>query len=164
MADGVDLTISDIARLADAFYIGGTKNGLLFGEALMITNPLIQKEFRYNIKQRGGLLAKGFLLGIQFEALFQNNLYFELATHANKMAKKLSAGISDLGYDFLINSQTNQIFPIVSKEVAAQLSERFAFEEWRHVGEKELAIRLVTTWSTSEDEIAELLDCWEVKR
>jgi threonine aldolase len=153
-----DLDLPDIARFADAFYIGGTKNGLLFGEALVIVNPTLKKDFRYSMKQRGGLLAKGFLLGIQFEALFENNLYFELAAHANEMAARLTNEIGALGYDFLIETQTNQVFPIVSKAVAEQLETQFSFEKWRQIGENELAIRFITTWSTDSDDIASLLD------
>jgi threonine aldolase len=152
-----DLDLTDIARFADAFYIGGTKNGLLFGEALVIVNPTLKKDFRYSIKQRGGLLAKGFLLGIQFEALFENDLYFELAAHANKMAAKLTSEIKKSGYDFLVDTQTNQVFPIVSKEVAEQLETQFSFEKWRRIGENELAIRFITTWSTTADDISALL-------
>src|SRR5699024_4844186 len=89
-------SLADLGRLCDAFYIGGTKNGALFGEALVILNPALKPDFRYNIKQRGGMLAKGWLLGIQFEQLFQEGRYVALADHANQMALKLKAGIAAL--------------------------------------------------------------------
>ena len=95
-----DLTLADIARLTDLFYIGGTKNGALFGEALIISHPDLKPDFRYLIKQKGAMLAKGWLLGIQFEELFQNNLFYDMASHANEMADQLRRGLSECGYPF----------------------------------------------------------------
>lgn len=143
-----DLTMKDIAKLTDAFYIGGTKNGALFGEALVICNPALKEELRYIIKQRGAMLAKGMVLGAQFEAFFQDGLYFELAAHANEMASRLSQGISEAGYSFLTQSPTNQIFPVFPDALIAKLQEDYGFEIWGKAGETSTAIRLVTSWAT----------------
>ena len=110
------MTLQDIATLTDVFYIGGTKVGALFGEAVVITNDKLKKHFRYYIKQNGALLAKGRILGIQFLELFKDGLYFEVSEHAMKMAELLKKGLSELGYKFYANSPTNQQFVIVSDE------------------------------------------------
>lgn len=151
-----DLSISDIASLVDAFYIGGTKNGALLGEALVICRDCLKEDFRYHMKQRGGLLAKGRLLGLQFETLFKDNLYFELAEHANKMATKLRDGIANLGYSFLTYSPSNQIFPILPNILIEKLEHNYSFYIWKKIDEKHSAIRLVTSWATEESYI----DCF----
>ena len=153
-----DSTIQDIAALTDAFYIGGTKNGLMFGEALVITNPAIATHFRYIIKQRGGLLAKGFLLGLQFEYALSGGLYFDLAKQANLQADKLRDGLTKLGVSFIVNSPTNQIFPILKTNTVAALAKSVLFQVWGKVDETRTAIRFVTTWHTDDREIDELLD------
>ena len=153
MAKDNDVTLNDIARLADAFYIGGTKNGALMGEALVIVNESLKEDFRYFIKQRGGLLAKGRLLAINFIELFKENLFFELAEHANQMAMQLKEGIEKAGYCFLTESTTNQIFPIFPNEFLNVLSSHYKFEIWEAVDDKHTAIRLVTSWATKEDEV-----------
>ena len=107
-----DLTLKDIAKLCDVFYIGGTKVGALFGEAVVINNPLYQKDFKYHIKQHGALLAKGRILGIQFEELFKNNKYLEISKHCIAMAELLTKGFEDKGYSFKYEAETNQLFPI----------------------------------------------------
>lgn len=148
-----DLTLQDIAELTDAFYIGGTKNGALFGEALVIRNPALKEGFRYVLKQKGAMLAKGMVLGVQFEQLFQENLYFELAAHANRMAGRLREELAQAGCRFLAPSSTNQIFPVFPNELVKRLSERYAFEIWGKVGEEETAVRLVTSWATPEQAV-----------
>ena len=152
-----DVTMEDIARLTDAFYIGGTKNGALFGEALVIVNPTLQEDFRYFIKQKGALLAKGRLLGIQFLELFKDDLFDQIATHANTCAMKLRAGIKELGYPFFVDSYTNQQFPILPDEVLAQLEHEFSYTFWEKVDENHTAIRLVTSFATQEDKVDEFL-------
>lgn len=152
-----DVTLADIAQLADIFYIGGTKNGALLGEALVIVNDQLKKDFRYHLKQRGALLAKGRLLGIQFLALFQDNLYFELAQHSNKMGAMLTQGITELGYSFLTNSTTNQIFPILPNIVIEKLSPSYGFYVWAKIDSEKSAIRLVTSWATPQKYIEEFL-------
>lgn len=152
-----DLTLAEIARLTDAFYIGGTKNGALLGEALVITNPALKEDFRHILKQRGGMLAKGRLFGVQFTELFEDGLYFELARHANEMAALLRQGIQGGGYRFLSNSPTNQIFPILPNMLIDHLRQKFDFLEWEPVDERNTAIRLVTSWATAEEEVMEFL-------
>ena len=148
-----DIELSDLPKLTDAFYIGGTKNGALIGEALVICTDSLKEDFRYHIKQKGGLLAKGRLIGIQFLELFKNDIYFELAKHANGMADMLKIGIGKCGYEFLIHSSTNQIFPILPNEIIKKLEAKYLFFIWQKVDEDNSAIRLVTSWATNEDAV-----------
>ena len=151
-----DLTLSDLSTLTDAFYIGATKNGALMGEALIISNENLKDEFRFYIKQRGGLMAKGRILGIQFLELFKDNLYFELADHANKMAEIINTSIKECGLDVLISSNTNQIFPIVPNDLLTKLEEKYKFTLWEKIDEKKSVIRIVTSWATKEEMAREL--------
>ena len=153
-----DLTLADITKLVDAFYIGGTKNGALFGEALIICNNALKEDFRYFIKQKGGLLAKGRLLGIQFEELFKDDLYFEIARHANKMAILLKNALKEKGYEFLTNSSSNQQFPILPNEMIEKLSEKYSFNIERVIDNNNTAIRLVTSWATNEANVLEFIE------
>ncbi len=157
-AKGNDLTLPDIAALTDMFYIGGTKNGALFGEALVILNPELKKDFRYMTKNRGAMLAKGFVAGIQFEELFSDDLYFELATHANEMAGILKEGIRALGYPFHSDSPTNQQFVILPDDLVAKLEEQYRFETSGKPDGSHTVIRLVTSWATPEKAVREFLD------
>ena len=145
-----DLRPEDLAQLTDAFYIGGTKNGALFGEALVIVNDSLKKHFRTTMKQKGGMLAKGRLLGIQFCELFRDGLWFDLARHENALAAKLQAGLKEKGVTLMVESPTNQIFPIFPDSEAARLSEAFAFEIWGKNSDGTTTIRLVTSWATEE--------------
>lgn len=151
MAKENDVTLNDLARLTDAFYIGGTKNGALMGEALIIVNNSLKEDFRYFIKQKGGLLAKGRIISLGFIELFQGNLFFELAAHANQMAEKLTKGIEAAGFKFLTTSPTNQIFPIFPNTVIERLREKYDFSVWERIDENHTAIRLVTSWATKEE-------------
>jgi threonine aldolase len=148
-----DLTLSDIARLADAFYIGGTKNGALIGEAVVLINPELKSHFRYNMKQKGALIAKGRIIGIQFNELFKEGLYYDLAGHANKMAMKLAAGIEAAGYKFLSTPESNQIFPIFPDELIEKLYKEFEFYIWSKFDDKNSIARLVCSWATKEDAV-----------
>ncbi|QZY53858.1 threonine aldolase family protein [Crassaminicella profunda] len=147
------LTLSDMCNFTDAFFIGGTKNGALLGEALVIRNENLKENFRYHIKQKGALLAKGKLLGIQFEELFKDNLYFELANHANEMANLLTEGLKDLNCKFLINSPTNQVFPILENKLIEKLEKKFIFYIWKKIDDTHSAIRLVTSWATKKEAV-----------
>lgn len=147
-----DLTLEDIARLTDVFYIGGTKNGALFGEALVICHPDLKPDFRCMVKQRGAMMAKGWLLGIQFEELFRDSLFYDLAAHANEMASILRKGIEACGYSFYSASATNQLFPILPDPTLEKLGEDFLFSVQEKVDDSHTAIRLVTSWATSEEE------------
>lgn len=149
-ASGNDLSLADIAALVHAFYIGGTKNGALLGEALVIVDPALQPDFRYAMKQRGALLAKGGVVGAQFEALFEDGLFFDLAAHANAMANRLSEGVSAAGLSHLVDSATNQIFPILPDRLIDKLERHYAFMRWQSLDDAHSAIRLVTSWATPE--------------
>ena len=144
-----DLTMKDIAEYVDAFYIGGTKNGAMFGEALVILNDEINDHFRWMLKRNCGMLAKGQLLGVQFEALLEDDLLLQIGQHENDMAKYLREGIENAGYAFFSSAKTNQIFPIFPKTLIEKLRENFAFYDWAPVGDDQMAVRLVTSWGTT---------------
>ncbi|MBQ7786266.1 MAG: aminotransferase class I/II-fold pyridoxal phosphate-dependent enzyme [Clostridia bacterium] len=151
-------TLKDLADLADCFYIGGTKNGLYFGEAMVIVNPALQKDFRFMIKNRGGMIAKGRLCGVMFLAALENDDYFAWARHANAMADKIREGMEEYGVPFFQKTTTNQVFPVVTKEQEKALAERFAFEHWGDVDETHSAIRFVTSWATKEEDVCALVE------
>ncbi len=153
-----DLSLSDISKYADAFYIGGTKNGILFGEALVITNDNLKPFFRYNMKQRGAVIAKNWVVSAQFYYLFKDGLFYELANHANTLAQKLSAELKIMGIELLSHSPTNQIFPIFDNETIQRLSKKYLFHEWAKIDENKTAVRLVTSWATKEDSILQLIE------
>lgn len=153
-----DLTLADIASLTDVFYIGGTKNGALFGEAVIIPDPELQADFRFMMKQRGGMLAKGWLLGIQFEELFQHQLFYEMAEHANEMAAILRKGITECGYEFHWDSTTNQLFPIFPNSVIEALGKDFSFHPQVVIDGTHTCIRLVTSWATRPDGVNRFLE------
>lgn len=153
-----DLKLEDLPKLCDAFYIGGTKCGAMFGEALVIVKKELQEDIRWLVKQRGGMIAKGRLLGVQFQALLKDGFYFELGAHANRLAKKLADGIAAKGYEFAIPPQTNMLFPLFTKEKVNELSENVMFEGWQYPSETHAAIRLVTSWGTTEEEVDAFLE------
>jgi threonine aldolase len=146
-----DIVLSELPALVDAFYIGGTKNGALIGEALVICSDSLKVDFRFHMKQKGALLAKGRLLGIQFLELFRDNLYFDLASHANRMADLLRDEISKANFSFLTHSPSNQIFPILPNSLIAELQSNYSFIIWGKVDSDYSAIRLVTSWATKEE-------------
>ena len=152
-----DVTLSDIARLADVFYIGGTKVGALFGEAVVSQSPALMRDFRYSIKQHGGMLAKGRLLGLQFEALFTDNLYFDIARHAVSEALRIKKALLDLGVPFLMESHTNQQFPILPNDVVERLNKNFLFTPWQRMSDTHTAIRICTSWGTTTENVDTLI-------
>lgn len=152
-----DMEIEDIAQLTDAFTIGGTKNGILFGEALVITNNRLKEHMRFSIKQRGALLAKGRLLGVQFKALFEDDLYFEMARHTNEMAVILKKGILELGYELMTTPSTNLIFTILPNYVHQELSKRCYYEAEHPYDENHMEARFVTSWATLKEDVLALL-------
>ena len=152
-ARGNDVTMEDLANLCDVFYIGGTKVGALFGEAVVITNPALQEDFRYLIKQHGGMLAKGRLLGVQFDALMEDDLYEKIAAHADRLADKLRHCLKELGVPFLVENTTNQLFPILPDGVLDALAEDFVFSEQERVDETHRAVRFCTSWATKEESV-----------
>lgn len=153
-----DLEAADIAELVDVFYIGGTKNGALLGEALVICKEELKEDFRYLIKQRGALMAKGFVVGIQFEALFQDNLFFELGSHANEMAEKITKVLKEGGYSFYAPPCTNQLFPILPNDVLEKLSEEFQYSVQANVDNEHSAVRFVTSWATTQESVDALCE------
>ena len=157
-AEENDLSLSDIADLTDVFYIGGTKNGALIGEAVIFNHEHLANDFDYMLKQKGALLAKGRLLGIQFLELFKNDLYFSLAKHANQMAMKIATTIMQKGYTFLSRPQTNQIFPILPRGMVAELKKQYDFYEWKTMDEKLVAVRIITSWATEEDKVDQFIE------
>ncbi len=156
--DVSDIRPEDMPHLCDAFYIGGTKNGLLFGEALVIVRDELKPHFRHAIKQRGGMLAKGWLLGIQFTRSFENDLWLKAAAHANTMAHKIRVCLQENGIPMVVDSPTNQLFPILPNEKVESLSKDFNFEVWGRPDETHTAIRLVTSWATGEEAVDALID------
>jgi len=156
-APGNDLELSDIARLCDMFYIGGTKVGALFGEALVITDDHLKKNFRYYIKQRGALLAKGRMLGIQFDVLFESGLYMEIAKNAIDLAMQIKGACERKGFKFLYDSPTNQQFPILPNEFVETLAKKYAFHQWLRVDENLTAVRFCTSWATTKENTDKLV-------
>lgn len=155
MAKNNDIAWEELCSLCDVFYIGGTKNGALFGEALVLTNERLKKDFRYMIKQRGGLLAKGRLLGIQFLGLFQNQNFENAAKHANLMANKLQNVFIEKKIPLFISTTTNQIFPILTDTQMDILSKKYAFQIWKKMDNVHTAVRFVTSWATKEEIVEE---------
>ena len=147
---GCDVTLAQLAALADAFTIGGTKNGLLYGEAMVIIRPELQRDFRYMIKNRGGMMAKGRICGLMFLTAMEDGRYFGWARHANRMADVVRGGLARGGIPCYQETATNQIFPIVTREQLAALEERVAFERWGQLADGRWAIRFVTSWATVE--------------
>ena len=157
MSEGIDLTWQDVAAYTDVFYIGGTKVGALFGEAVVITNPALAKDFRYMIKQRGGMLAKGRLLGIQFLTLLEDGLYEEISEKAVKLAMRLKEAFLEKGYPLLYDSYTNQQFPIMPNSQLKRLEEKYSFELWTAMDEEYSAVRFCTSWATREEDVEALI-------
>lgn len=147
-----DLTFEDYPKLCDAFYVGGTKNGALMGEAMVIVNDQLKFGFRQHMKQRGAMLAKGKVLGVQFETLFDGDLFMELAKHANDCMNILRDGIVDLGYKFLCDSPSNQIFPIFPMDVLEKLNKKYAVLDYQDMGDGSHCVRMVTSWATDKEQ------------
>lgn len=156
-AETNDLTLPDVAELVDVFYIGGTKIGALLGEAIVITNPKLQENFRYHMKQKGALLAKGRIFGIQFLELLSDDLFLELGRKANNQAKQLAKGIESTGYSFWTPPVSNQIFPIFPNTLIDHLREKFGFYTWNKFDNTHAVIRLVTSWATPSKAVMEFI-------
>lgn len=151
-----ELDLPEIASLCDVFYIGGTKCGALFGEAVVITNESLKRDFRYHIKQNGGMLAKGRLLGIQFEALLEDGLYFDICRAANEKAQLIKSAFLKNGFELFVDSPTNQQFVILNKKQVEHFSRDFAFEEWAAIDDERKAYRFCTSWATSDAAVEKL--------
>ena len=158
MADAAcDWDLPFLCAHCHAFTMGGTKNGLLFGEAIIIRHAGMARDFRYIIKQRGGMLAKGRLLGVQFDAILEDGLYFQLGRHAVQLADKIRRELTALGLTFYAENGTNQVFPIMRDTVLSALSDRYRFEPWGRVDESHSAVRIATSWATREEDVDQLL-------
>lgn len=151
-----DLTFPDLGRLTDVFYIGGTKVGALFGEAVVIAAPELARDFRYAIKQHGGMLAKGWLLGAQFDTLLTDGEYVRLAAHANALADEIRETLAQCGYPLLLPGCTNQIFPIFPDTVLEELEKEFQFTPQQRIDEGHQAVRICTSWATKPEAVAAL--------
>lgn len=158
LAASKDMTLELLASLADVFYIGGTKQGALFGEAVVFMDRSLSKDFRYLIKQNGGMLAKGRLLGIQFEALLGTGLYFSISEHALTQARRIREAFAAKGYTFLVDSPTNQQFPILPNELLPILEKDFGFEVWQKVDDRHSGVRFCTSWATKPENVDTLLE------
>ncbi len=156
-AEGTDLTLRDIAEICDAFYIGGTKMGALCGEAVVFTHNNAPKHFTTAIKQHGALLAKGRLLGVQFDTLFTDDLYYRIGTHGNKLADKLRRAFREKGYRFHIETVTNQIFVVLDEEQMERLSHQVSFSVWEKLDEAHTVVRFATSFATKESDVDYLI-------
>lgn len=157
-SEGSDMTLADLARLTDVFYIGGTKVGAMFGEAVVFTNKTLTRNFFTIQKQSGAVLAKGRMLGIQFDVFFTDNLYFEISRHAVAMAMKLKEALKAKGYQFYVESPSNQQFVILENAQLAKLEEQVAVSRWAKVDDNHTAVRLCTSWATSEETIDKVIE------
>ena len=152
-ADECDITLPELAQLCDVFYIGGTKVGALFGEAVVIMNEALKKDFRFMMKQRGGRLAKGRLLGIQFDALFTDDLYFKISRHAIEMAHQIRDIFVSAGYPLLFDSPTNQQYPIMPDAELAEIGKSFGYEYWERVDETHSGVRFCASGATTQENV-----------
>ena len=157
-----DITLPQLTRLTDVFYIGGTKVGALFGEAVVITNETLKRDFRYSIKRHGGMLAKGRLLGIQFATLFTDDLYLKLGQHAIDEAMRIKQALQEVGIGFLIDSPTNQQFPIFDNTQLEALGKKYRFSFWQRMDAEHTAVRICTSWGTKSENVNQLIE--DIKR
>ncbi|MFI3237144.1 MAG: aminotransferase class I/II-fold pyridoxal phosphate-dependent enzyme [Lachnospiraceae bacterium] len=158
MACDSDLDLPTIAKLCDVFYIGGTKCGALMGEAVVISHPLLKKDFRYHIKQMGGMFAKGRMLGLQFLGLFTDDLYYKVGGHGILLADRLRKAIVEKGLTLYMPNTTNQVFVIVSQEQLQRIQEQFSVSRFANLSEDEIVIRICTSWATKETAIDALIE------
>ena len=152
-AEGNDISLADMTALCDVFYIGGTKCGAMFGEAVVISNPLIAEDFRYLIKQNGAMLAKGWLLGLQFATLLTDDLYFKIAKQANEYADMIRDTLKELQTPLFISGNTNQVFPILDNDLMEYLSKDFTFMVQERIDEQRCAVRFCTSWATRKESV-----------
>lgn len=157
-SDKCDLTLKDIAKLCDAFYLGGTKNGMLYGEALIISNPRAKKYIRHAMKQAGAVLSKTWVMAAQFKALFESGAFYEIGKIANERARLIYNGLSGIGIEFYDEFSSNQIFPIFDKHMLDKLNEKYVFQVWAKVDEDRVAVRIATTFNTSEAIVSQLIN------
>lgn len=164
MSQETDVTLQVVAKYCDVFYIGGTKVGALCGEAVVFTKKNMPKYFMTMVKQHGALLAKGRLLGIQFDALFTDELYFKISKHAILMAQLLKEGFQERGYEFYLESPTNQQFIVLENEEMERLKEKVSFGFWEKVDDKHTVVRFATSWATQKEDVDRLMEVLEENR
>ena len=157
-AEGMDVDFEVLAANCDVFYIGGTKVGALFGEAVVILNDALKKDFRYIMRQEGGLVAKGRLLGIQFSELLRDGFYIETGRRADRLADEIRKACEDRGYPFLVPNNTNQIFPVIPDAVLESWKDKYAFAYQCRVDESHSAVRFCTSWATRPEDVKALAD------
>ena len=155
------ITLADLGTVCDCFYIGGTKNGMLFGEAMVIVNPALQPHFRHMIKNRGGMIAKGRLCGLMFLTAFEHDDYFAWARHANEMADMIRAAVAKSSVEFFQENTGNQVFLVFTPEQNADFEQRFAYERWGTLPDGRIAVRFVTSWATDAADVKVLCDAIE---
>ncbi len=158
MSKGTDVTLNDIVKLTDVFYIGGTKVGALCGEAVVFTHDNAPKHFFTSVKQHGALVAKGRLLGVQFATLFTDELYFKISTHAIRMADLVRKALKDKGYEFYIETVTNQIFVVLSDEQYSNLKDQVSLGFWEKLNDNRTVVRIATCWATTEEDVNLLIN------
>lgn len=161
-AEENDLTMADLARFSDVFYIGGTKVGAMFGEAVVISNPVLKDDFRYIMKQRGAMLAKGWVLGLQFEALLNDGLYFKIARNANILAERIRNTLREMNYPMPVECGTNQVFVTLPLSVCSSLEKNFTFSPWGQPDQDHLTVRFCTSWATDQVSVDAL--CNELRK
>ena len=161
MSQKTDVTLQVVAKYCDVFYIGGTKVGALCGEAVVFTKKNMPKYFMTMVKQHGALLAKGRLLGIQFDALFTDELYFKISKHAILMAQLLKEGFQERGYEFYLESPTNQQFIVLENEEMERLKEKVSFGFWEKIDDKHTVVRFATSWATQKEDVDRLMEVLE---
>ncbi|MGD1817569.1 MAG: threonine aldolase family protein [Pleomorphochaeta sp.] len=153
-----NISLKDLPNLCDLFYIGGTKNGALFGECLVISNEKYKKDFRYNLKQRGALLAKGFSISLQYEALFEDDLYIKLGAKSNENAKYIADELKKLNIKFLVPVESNQLFPILDNQLIEKLRKDYLFYTWQVIDENNSAVRLCISWDTPNEIVKKFIE------
>lgn len=156
-SENSDMTLKDIARLTDCFTIGGTKCGTLVGEAVVLCNPQLQCGFRSAMKQNGAMMAKGWLLGLQFYTLFRDGIYFEIARQANEYAQRIRRAFEDEGIEPAMDTHTNQLFVVLERRQLEYLEKNYIFQHWQQVDEDHIMIRICTSWSTTREQVDALV-------
>ena len=156
-SEGCDVDLPFLAQVADAFYIGGTKQGALFGEAMVILNDELKRDFRYTLKQKGGMLAKGRLLGLQINELLRDGLYFEISRHAVELAMELRRALQALGVSFLVDSPSNQQFPILPDAALKALENDFSYSYQQRMDDAYSCVRFCTSWATTREQVDALI-------
>ncbi len=157
-AKGNDVQLKDYKDLVDVFYIGGTKCGAMFGEAIVFNDLNLGKDFRFSMKQKGAMLAKGFILGLQFDELFSNNLYYRIGEYANNIASYLDDELQKLGITMFSERFSNQLFIVLDNSTIDKLRENYEFEVWGKVNDNQTCIRLVVSWATKMNGVHQLIE------